>query len=465
MPCMKHSETLEKYALSVPNVLVPRAGIDLAKWAVIACDQFTQDRAYWKSVADCAGTEPSTLNMILPEVYLDDGDRAHRLDSIRKTMRAYLGESGESGTGVSGADHSGASSKSASVFAPPMRGFVYIERTTAYGRVRKGLVAAIDLDAYDWKPDSKALIRATEATIVDRIPPRMEIRRGAPIESPHIMLLVNDPGKNLVEGLGARVRTRQPLYETGLMQNSGSITGWEVSSDADLAAAAAAVEGLARAGTASDGSCFLFAVGDGNHSLATAKAVWEEFRAANADAAKAGKVDLENHPARFALVEIVNLYDDGLTFEPIHRVLFGTTANEVSGFLAAKLGGKIKKAPSGTELERLVAAKNETRFGFVAPETLDVLDTPDPALAVSRLQPVLDDFLASHPGVKIDYIHGTEEVFRLGKEKNAVAILLPPVEKDSFFSTIATGGPLPRKSFSMGEASEKRFYLECRKLF
>lgn len=450
MPCMKHSETLKKYALSVPNVLVPRAGIDLAKWAVIACDQFTQDRAYWKSVADCTGTEPSTLNMILPEVYLEDGDRARRLESIRKTMRAYLGESGESVTGV---------------FAPPVRGFVYIERKTAYGRVRKGLVAAIDLDAYDWKPDSKALIRATEATIVDRIPPRMEIRRGAPIESPHIMLLVNDPGKTLVEGLGARVRPGKPLYETGLMQNSGSITSWEVSSDADLAAAAAAVEGLARAGTASDGSCFLFAVGDGNHSLATAKAVWEEFRAANADAAKAGKVDLENHPARFALVEIVNLYDDGLTFEPIHRVLFGTTATEVSAFLAAKLGGKIKKAASGTELERLVAAKNETRFGFVAPETLDVLDTPDPALAVSRLQPVLDDFLASHPGVKIDYIHGTEEVFRLGKEKNAVAILLPPVEKGSFFSTIATGGPLPRKSFSMGEASEKRFYLECRKLF
>jgi uncharacterized protein (DUF1015 family) len=448
---MKHSEILKKYALSVPNVLVPRAGIDLSKWAVIACDQFTQDRAYWKKVADCAGTEPSTLNMILPEVYLEDGDRARRLESIRKTMREYLGD--------------GSTAQAAGVFAPPVNGFVYIERKTAYGRVRKGLVAAIDLDAYDWKPDSKALIRATEATIVDRIPPRMEIRRGAPIESPHIMLLVNAPDKKLVEGLGARVKDNKPLYETGLMQNSGSITGWEVSSDADLDAATAAVADLARAGTAADGSCFLFAVGDGNHSLATAKAVWDEFRAANKDAAQAGKIDLENHPARHALVEIVNLYDDGLTFEPIHRVLFGTTAAEVSAFLAGRLGGSVRKAASGTELESLVAAKNETRFGFVAPNTLEVLDTPDPALAVSRLQPALDDFLAVHPLVKIDYIHGSEEVFRLGKEKNAVAILLPPVEKNSFFSTIAAGGPLPRKSFSMGEASEKRFYLECRKLF
>lgn len=440
---MNYSETFKKYALSVPDVLLPRDKTDLSRWAVIACDQFTQDREYWDKVASYAGDKPSTLNIILPEVYLEDEGRTERLSDIKKNMHGYIG----------------------SVFAPPARGFVYIERKTAYGRVRKGLVAAIDLDSYDWKPDSKALIRATEATIVDRIPPRMEIRRGAPIESPHIMLLVNDPGKKLVEGLGNRVRKAAPLYETPLMQNSGAITGWQVSGEEDLGYAAKAIEELAREGTASDGSCFLFAVGDGNHSLATAKAVWDEFRREREDDAKAGKIDLENHPARFALVEIVNLYDDGLTFEPIHRVLFGTTAEAVSEYLAKRLGGTMRIFTSEEGLEKAVDAKNETRFGFVAPETLSCLDTPNPSLAVSRLQPALDDFLAENPGVRIDYIHGSEEVFRLGKEKNAVAILLPPVEKDSFFTTIASGGPLPRKSFSMGEASEKRFYMECRKLF
>jgi len=448
---MNHTETYKKYALAVPDVLLPRSGADLSRWAVIACDQFTQDRDYWARVASAAGSAPSTLNMILPEVYLEDGGRAERLAKIRATMKEYLG--------------TGSPATADGIFAPPAHGFVFIERKTAYGRTRKGLVAAIDLDAYEWQPSSKALIRATEATIVDRIPPRMEIRRGAPIESPHIMLLANDPGKTLVEALGERVRSKAPLYDTRLMLDSGSITGWQVSASADLDYTAEALAALSRAGTASDGSCFLFAVGDGNHSLATAKAVWDEFRADNEAAAKQGKIDLANHPARFALVEIVNLYDDGLTFEPIHRVLFGTTPAEVSGYLAEKLGGTVRTAPSEHGLEALVAAKNETRFGFVGADTITYLDTPDPALAVSRLQPVLDDFLASRPAVKIDYIHGSEEVFRLGKEKGAVSILLPPVEKDSFFTTIAAGGPLPRKSFSMGEASEKRFYVECRILF
>lgn len=443
MHTMNYTETFNKYALSVPDILVPADKKSLSRWSVIACDQYTQDRAYWKRVADMAGSAPSTLNVILPEVYLEDGDRAQRLSAIRKTMKDYIGD----------------------VFAPPVHGFVYIERKTAYGRTRKGLVVAIDLDSYEWKPDSKALIRATEATIVDRIPPRMEIRRGAPLESPHIMLLVNDPEKRLVEGTGKRVRANAPLYETRLEPDSGSITGWEVANAADLEYVATAVQALAKANTAPDGSCFLFAVGDGNHSLATAKAVWDEFRDAHRADAEAGKIDLENHPARFALVEVVNLYDDGLTFEPIHRVLFGTDAATIATYLAKKLGGTVAPCDSEAALEKAVSAKNETRFGFVGNDGLSILDTPDPALAVSRLQPALDAFLAENPAIKIDYIHGSEEVYRLGKEKGAVSILLPPVEKDSFFTTIAAGGPLPRKSFSMGEASEKRFYLECRKLF
>lgn len=442
---MKAMETLRQNALAVPDILLPRDKSDLSRWSVIACDQFTQDREYWKRTEEYVAGSPSTLDIILPEVYLEDGDRAARLASIRSAMKSWLASDG--------------------VFAKPVTGFVYIERKTAYGRTRKGLVAAIDLDAYDWKPGSTAPIRATEATIVDRIPPRMEIRRGAPVESPHIMLLVNDPAHTLVEGIGERVRSGTPLYATHLMHGSGSISGWHVGSEADLSFCADAVSELARAGTASDGSTFLFAVGDGNHSLATAKAVWDEFRAANEAASKAGTVDLENHPARFALVELVNLYDDGLTFEPIHRVLFGTTAGAVTAFLKSRLGGTSYAVATTAELEAKVAEKNETRFGFVESGSLSILDTPDASLAVSRLQPALDAFLQANPGVRIDYIHGSEEVFRLGNDPDTVAILLPPVEKDSFFATIATGGPLPRKSFSMGEASEKRFYIECRALF
>ncbi len=444
MPDMNHTESLRQRGVAVPEILLPKAGLDLSKWAVIACDQYTQDREYWENARERAAGAPSALGMILPEVYLEDGDRSERLSSIRKTMRAYM----ESG-----------------VFAPPLKGFTYIERVTAYGRTRKGLVAAIDLEAYEWKPGTAAPIRATEATIVDRIPPRMEIRRGAPLESPHIMLLVNDPDRLLVEAAGNRVRSETPVYATKLEPDAGSVTGWKIETKAGIAAVAEAVRRLSDAGTGPDGSTFLFAVGDGNHSLATAKAVWDEFKAQNAARFASGALDRENHPARFALAEIVNLYDEGLTFEPIHRVLFGTDGKTLAAFLASRLGGTLSATESGERLEALVGDEGVTRFGFVSADGLACLETPSPLLAVSRLQPALDDFVAERPGVSIDYIHGAEEVFRLGGKENAVAILLPPVEKDSFFSTIASGGPLPRKSFSMGEASEKRYYLECRRLF
>jgi len=443
MTTMNTTEKLRKHALSVPEILLPNSMIDLAKWAVIACDQYTQDRDYWKNIEQLANGTPSTLSLIFPEVYLEDSGRTERIQDIHRAMHEYLDPAG------------------ANVFATPLHGCIYLERTTAYGRVRKGLVTAIDLEAYDWKPDTTAMIRATEATIVDRIPPRMEIRRGAPLELPHIMLLVNDPDKTLVERSGARVRNNKPCYDTRLEPEAGHITGWAVSSEEDLASLADAVESIGKANTCPDGSCFLFAVGDGNHSLATAKAVWEEYREANGLTGETA----ERHPARYALIEIVNIHDDGLTFEPIHRVLFGADPGELTQFVQEKLGGTLSVAADESELEQQVASRTTTCFGFVSPGAKTVLESPDPALAVSRLQPVLDEFVAAHAGVTMDYIHGTDEVFRLGKKDGAVAILLPPVEKSSFFSTIAATGPLPRKSFSMGEASEKRYYLECRKLF
>lgn len=432
-------KTFEEMGIKIPEILLPK-NLDVSTWSVVACDQYTQDREYWNSAEKTVNGKPSTLNIILPEVYLGDSDKPERIKKIRKTMNEYL----ENG-----------------IFSEPKKEFVYVERTTAYGRVRRGLVAAIDLETYEWKPFSKALVRATEATIVERIPPRMEIRRGAPLESPHIMLLVNDPEKSLVEGTGACVSKNNPLYSGNLMQNSGSIKGWEVSSDADVEYVRGALEKLAEKNTSSDGSVFLFAVGDGNHSLATAKAVWDEYKKSNPNE--------KDSPVRYALVEIVNIYDSGLTFEPIHRVVFDADPKKIIEKLAQKLDATVKTLSSASELENSVK-KSGANFGFVftknGAQEFVLLETKITELAVAHFQPILDEILKSEfPSSKIDYIHGSQEVFRLGSKENAVGILLPLVAKDSFFATINSRGPLPRKSFSMGEADEKRFYLECRKLF
>ena len=460
-------EKINSYGLKVPEILLPAPKTDLNAWAVIACDQHTQDREYWKRCEATAAGKPSTLHIILPEVYLADADKQKRIEAIHSAMKSYL----ENG-----------------VFCEPKKCLIYIERTTSYGRTRKGLVAALDLETYEWEPYSKALVRATEATIVERIPPRMEIRRGAPLESPHIMLLANDKAKELVEKTGEFAKEKEPAYSTTLMENSGSIKGWIVDGEKELQHIQAALETLKKNGTGADGSSFLFAVGDGNHSLATAKAVWNEFKLQNGGKKDAdGRISIpagfENHNARYALVEIVNIYDDGLTFEPIHRVLFNmkdTDADLLTETLCGKLDGKAETCGSKEELNEKVSASK----GFIGLVTekngspsYTLIRTAITDLVVSKLQPVLDDFLktaqsaaasgttSSAQKPEIDYIHGSVEVFRLGEKKNTIGILLPPIAKESFFSTIAGNGPLPRKSFSMGEASEKRFYFECRALF
>lgn len=430
---------LDEFGIKIPEILLPK-NIDLSTWSVIACDQYTQDLAYWKKAEETAAGKPSTLNLILPEVYLGSPDKPQRIEKIRQTMKDYI---------------------NGDVFDAPKNCLVYMERTTAFGRIRKGLVAQIDLETYEWKPFSKANIRATEATIVDRIPPRMEIRRGAPLELPHIMLLVNDKDDLLVGGAGAITKGRAPLYEGNLMNNGGSIKGWALETEADINAVTGAVNKIADLNTAADGSTFLFAVGDGNHSLATAKAVWDEYKAAHPE-------DTDSS-VRYALIEIVNIYDTGLTFEPIHRVIFNIDSRALIAKLAEKLGGTAKEVANAAELEK--AVKNSwANFGFDFIENGQqkyvLLETGIKELAVARLQPEIDEFLkTAATNAEIDYIHGTEEVLKLGTKENALGILLPPIAKDSFFETINGRGPLPRKSFSMGEADEKRFYLECRKLF
>ena len=435
---------IEDFGLSVPEILLPK-NIDISSWSVIACDQYTQDLDYWKRAESAAAGKPSTLNLILPEVYLNSPDKPERIEKIRKTMKEYL--EGE-------------------VFSAPRKSMVYIERKTEFGRTRKGLVAQIDLETYEWKPFSKANIRATEATIVERIPPRMEIRRGAPLELPHIMLLVDDKDDLLVGGTGNNVKTKAPLYDGQLMCKGGSITGWAVESDEEIAGVTKAVEKIADKNRAADGSIFLFAVGDGNHSLATAKAVWDEYKE---------KTGVTDSPVRYALVEIVNIYDKGLTFEPIHRVIFNADIEGLIKGLAENLEGTVSEVSGAKELEAAVKS-SWADFGFAYREggkgkqKYILLKTGIKELAVARLQPEIDAFLknstkANGSSPEIDYIHGSEEVLKLGERENAVGILLPPIAKDSFFETINGRGPLPRKSFSMGEADEKRFYLECRKLF
>lgn len=441
----------EKCALKTPTILLPNKELDLTAWAVIACDQYTQDTAYWNKVAAITKGHYSTLNMILPEVYLPaltPEQRKEAVEHIKTVMKDYL---------ANGA------------FAAPVHAMLYIERKTAYNRMRRGIVTAIDLEKYDWSSVSKAEIRATEETIVDRLPPRMEIRRGAAVEMPHIMLLVNDPSRLLIEEVGAAIHEsgNVPLYAADLMMDAGSIAGWAISESCS-AAMETALETLYRANTGADGSVFMFSVGDGNHSLATAKAIWEEYKLQcggikQSNGAVSMPEPIKDNPLRYALVEIVNLYDEGLTFEPIHRVIFGAAGIQLIDFLQSKLGGDVVRCSTKDELLHNVETIGGT-FGFSSQAGgFCCLNTNLTQLAVSALQPLLDEFIQMHD-LEIDYIHGAEDTLRIAEQADTVSILLPPIDKESFFSTIAVHGSLPRKSFSMGEASEKRFYLECRSL-
>jgi uncharacterized protein (DUF1015 family) len=444
---------LEKVGIAIPEILLPRA--ELKQWAVIACDQFTQDRAYWKKAADIAADSPSSLNLIFPEAFLDEENRAEKIKNIHKSMRNYL---------------------DGGIFAAPRKGFVYLERDTPFNRGRKGLVVAVDLEQYSWLPTARPLIRSTEGTVADRLPPRMAIRRNAPVETPHILLLIDNETNSLLQGLEARAKKTAPVYQGELMLDSGSISGWFLDSEDDLAFLADRLEELARRALtryeasasqstpvtqpASPSQPFLFAVGDGNHSLASAKEIWEEYKKANG---------VSNHPCRYALVEIENIYDPAIKFEPIHRVVFGLGFEESLNVLSTLPGFSSRNIGGTKELGRLTRETVKgNRFGLISQNRYALVETSAGGLSTACLQPLLDNAVGASKGaLVIDYIHGEDELFRIShnSEKQATGILLPPVQKTGFFETVARNCPLPRKSFSMGEASEKRFYIECRRLF
>lgn len=439
-----------KLALEVPTILLPRVGIDLTRWAVIACDQFTSEPEYWQAVDQLVATEPSTLRVIFPEVFLEEKDGDARIDAINRSMDQYLADG---------------------VLEAQKPGFVLLDRQTSLAASRKGLVVALDLEAYDYRSGAKTLIRATEGTIVDRLPPRIRVRQNAAIELPHIMVLIDDPEQTVIEPLFAE--ELEPAYDFELMQGSGHLRGWKVSQPALLEQVGQALQKLANRERfqqryeVEDEQVMLYAMGDGNHSFATAKAIWEQLKAEASDPA-----EVMNHPARYALVELVNLHDAGLEFEAIHRVIFDADPERLFEEAAAyyrQVGTPcaIEWYP-GLEAAQAAAEASDPAHAvpFVAAGRYGLFKIAEPTLTleVATLQNFLDEYLKVRATARIDYIHGAEAVSRLGRQPGNVGFYLPSISKHDLFRTIVRDGALPRKTFSMGEADEKRFYLEARRI-
>ncbi len=427
----------------LPRLLLPRPGIDLAKWAVIACDQYTSEPEYWRRVEREVGDAPSTLHLILPELYLGTPEAAARTGRIQNAMRRYLAE------GLL-REHAGA---------------VYVERT-AGGRLRRGLMLELDLEAYDFSPESSSPIRPTEGTIVERLGPRIEVRRGADLELPHILVLIDDPENTVIGAVEAERGALPGLYETELMQGGGHIAGRALDAVRGervvqaLRALASPETFAARYGVPAGTPVMLFAVGDGNHSLATARAYWESIR---------GSVH-RNHPARFALVEVVNIHDPALEFAAIHRLLFGVSAG-IQAALAAEFGSRVSctELPSAVAMrERVAAAQGACHVaGLIGPgprfSVIEVTD-PESTLAVGTFEPFIERFIERGGATHVDYVHGDGALERLAQDARCVGLHLPVLGKDELLRRVVREGPLPRKAFSMGQADEKRFYVEARRI-
>ena len=420
-----------KKCFDTAEILLPDFNkISAEKWAVIACDQFTSEPEYWEAAAAAAQDAPSTLNMILPEVYLGESDA--RIPKINATMNEYLLE----------------------ILTAHKDSMILVEREQSDGRIRKGLVLAVDLEQYDYSRGASSLIRATEATVAERIPPRVAIRRGASIEMPHVMLLIDDDEKTVIERLAAVDSEGERIaYDTPLMLGGGHIKGRFLKED-EIAAVSEALCALITPDNMQkrygDGSLapLLFAVGDGNHSLATAKASYEEIKARiGADAASI-------HPARYALAEVVNIHDTALDFEPIYRVMFGVDPKDVIEKLTA-----YSNALSGNAAEQSLSYLAQ---GFAGELTVQ---SPVRQLTVGTLQDFIDDYVASHKGAEVDYIHGENSVTELSLSRaDSIGFIFNGMSKSELFKTVIFDGALPRKTFSMGHARDKRYYLECRKI-
>lgn len=410
------------------DILIPK-NVDMTKWSVVACDQYTSEPEYWQDVEKIVGDSPSTLRITLPEIYLEDSDVAEKISKINKTMQEYIDKD---------------------LFTIYKDTMIYLERCQSDGRIREGLIGILDLEDYNYEVGSETLIRATEKTVIERIPPRLKVRENALLELPHIMILIDDEKKEIIENLKNKVSDEDIVYDFDLMKNGGHIKGYKLNNEAIAEVtlkleALADKEAFAKKYDVHDKGVLLFAMGDGNHSLATAKANYENLKKTMS------QDEYLNHPARYALVELVNLHSEALEFEAIHRVIFDTDPEKLI-----------------SELYKYYDINEEGNGQYFELVTKDIdkklyISNPKSNIAVGSIQIFLDEYLKNHAG-KIDYIHGDEVTKEMGKKEGNVGILFKPMLKSELFKTVILDGALPRKTFSMGHSNDKRYYLEARKI-
>lgn len=426
---------MEAMGFKPADIMIPKKGIDLSKWAVVACDQYTSEKEYWESASEFVGDAPSTLRVIFPECYLEDSDGEKRISDINATMMKYVSDD---------------------IFDTYKESFFVIKRTCG-NTSRLGLMVALDLDRYSWEKGSTSLIRATEGTILSRIPPRKKIRKDAPLEIPHIMVLISDENKSVIEPLYAKNSSLKKVYDVDLMKNGGKLEAWCVDSEEDKESVEKAFEALYSSLDLKNP--LLFAMGDGNHSFATAKSCWEDIKQTLTPE------EQKTHPARFCLVELENIFDEGLVFEPIHRVLFNVPEKVFLEELAKYCSSyNVKEVGCRNCIAAEISKSEKQSFGYCVNNKHYVvtLDSPVANIAAGTLQKVIDALLNAN--YSVDYIHGADVTDKIGSEKGNIGLFLPAISKATFFDTIVKDGALPRKTFSMGEANEKRFYMECRKI-
>jgi len=429
--------------LAVPRVVLPRPDLDMEKWCVIACDQYTSEPAYWSRVQEFVGGEPSMLHLIYPEVYLPTTVMSDYVAGINNQMRQYASQG---------------------VFQEHEPGFVLVDRATPSAESRKGLVVALDLELYDFSAKSTSLIRATEKTIEDRLPPRIAVREKALVESPHILVLIDDPERTVIEPLYERRAELKQLYGCQLMEGSGRLNGYHVTARADLEATATALRRLAekerfqgRYNPGGDDAVILFPVGDGNHSLATAKRCWETLKSQDASM---------DHPARYALVELMNIHDEGLDFHPIYRLVERIDVDEALADMEQSLrqqGYEVHFEEGASLTPSTDAAVHKFQMLSKSRSGVYTVSGVTNVLEVKTLDNWLNEYLKGHPSCVLDYVHEAYTIQGKAQESDDVlGFLLPSMDKNDLVKTVVKEGMLPRKTFSMGHAPEKRFYCECR---
>lgn len=410
------------------EILIPQKQ-DMTKWSVVACDQFSSQPEYWESLEKLAENVPSTLHLMLPEAYLETKDQFAEAVRINAEMEKYL---------------------SSDVFETLPECYIYVERTLASGKVRRGLMGVLDLEQYDYSKTSTSPIRATEGTVEDRLPPRVRVRRGAGLEMPHIMVFIDDGGDTVLRQLTGKRDSLKKLYDFDLNAGGGHLRGWMISG-VDATELEKAIDGLSDAEVLraryGDAVPAIFAMGDGNHSLATAKKCWEEIKPTLSEA------EQKTHPARYSLVELVNIHDEAISFEPIHKVVFDTKPEEFVA-QAEQFWAEQSRESESFHSIRLVVGEDEKEIK-VTGLTIGEL--------IGKAEEFCQSYMASHGG-RIDYIHNDDTAIGMGHRAGCACVLLPRMEKGELFPSIIRSGPFPKKSFSIGHAEDKRYYLECRKI-